>query len=419
MRPIIDVEVYRECELKSLDDLLVGVDEFKQMLNEHTHSLQSRQRSNLVNRLKMMGFDKARRLVPVSLTSRPPIIDLKLSAHSVVILSADSRVWLLDNLDAHTEPYLALVGVTADQMSQVHPHLGAPLPTPLPIVEVAAGSVSLLCRTDTGHVYVWGEGMSPIDPRNERVHTNYETQPRLVTEWLPLKAVKVAAGKAHQGVVLENGHLWIWGEYGDCQLGVHDDEHQPNQSPMKVAGESFCPFPRRVTLPTHYRIKDLALGDAHTVIVDEMGEVYSWGSSEFGQCGVGKMGVGVVITDPTHVTHSEWTSSSLKCLSLQCGAHTTFFEMISIGPGSLDLISIWACGDNSDSQLWLGNSDGPVPVPVSIDALRWCTHCAPSWSIGPNHGAVAWRQARLILSIRFNIYSTTYCTDVLAQGGGR
>ncbi|CAE7946045.1 RCBTB2, partial [Symbiodinium sp. KB8] len=86
------------------------------------------------------------------------------------------------------------------------------------------------------------------------------------------KIVAVAAGDGHTAAITDSGELWTWGGNGDSQLGVGDtkDRHAPVK--VSVNGQ---------------KIVAIAAGTYHTAAVTDSGELWTWGSRNFGQLGAG------------------------------------------------------------------------------------------------------------------------------------
>lgn len=74
----------------------------------------------------------------------------------------------------------------------------------------------------------------------------------------PLRIAAVRAGQ-HSGALTEEGHLYLWGSgpFGELRL------------PTKFAPED----------PRGARITDFQIGGTCACLIDEEGEVYSWGNN--------------------------------------------------------------------------------------------------------------------------------------------
>ena len=85
-------------------------------------------------------------------------------------------------------------------------------------------------------------------------------------------AVRVSAARYHALAVSRDGRVYTWGGGLYGQLG-HGDRY-PRFEPTLVAAL------------IRVNITDAVAGTRHTVAVCDLGEVYAWGSNEFGELGV-------------------------------------------------------------------------------------------------------------------------------------
>ena len=84
--------------------------------------------------------------------------------------------------------------------------------------------------------------------------------------------VHVSASRTHCVAVSRDGRVYTWGSGLYGQLG-HGD--------LKTR---FAP--KMVEALRHVNVTVAAAGERHTVAVDDMGEVYAWGSNEHGELGL-------------------------------------------------------------------------------------------------------------------------------------
>lgn len=78
---------------------------------------------------------------------------------------------------------------------------------------------------------------------------------------------EIACGETHTCAVSSNGDIYTWGGGQAGQLGHGDYLRQ--SLPIKVSNIKG-------------QIKQVACGKRHTVILTEGGNIYSWGSNEYG-----------------------------------------------------------------------------------------------------------------------------------------
>lgn len=133
---------------------------------------------------------------------------------------------------------------------------------------VAAGAVhSLFATADTGSVFATGHGGSG------RLGLGDQDDRRLVTKVPHLSnVVSLAAGKYHSLAVVRSIDVYAFGDNSYGQLGLGDD--MDRLIPTLVPG-----------LPES-RVKQVAAGGAHSLILLETGEVWGFGKNASGQLGL-------------------------------------------------------------------------------------------------------------------------------------
>ena len=181
------------------------------------------------------------------------------------------------------------------------------------IADVVCGWSHTMCLTDEGAVYTWGKGQ---DGQLGHGTTQDEPEPRLVSYFGAhhIKVVALAGGYFHSAALSRRFQLYTWGcgEYG--QLGHPCTAPAPAPAPAAAdaganAGASGAsggsggsggdnneeaaaarvvvePVPRLVERLAGKRIVRVACGGAHTIVVDDSGLMYAFGSGSFGQLGL-------------------------------------------------------------------------------------------------------------------------------------
>lgn len=133
-----------------------------------------------------------------------------------------------------------------------------------------------------GQLYTWGLGESGQLGLGKDGELLRATFPKRVTGYqdihgTKLSGVKVifaAAGESHAATVSSDGDLYTWGSNTFGQLG-HGDRVS-RYEPTKVQALSDA------NIKVHW----VSCGRSHTVVVSDSGEVFTWGSNEFGQLGL-------------------------------------------------------------------------------------------------------------------------------------
>ena len=145
---------------------------------------------------------------------------------------------------------------------------------------ISCGVDHCIAVTSNGQVATWGYGGSGV-----LGHGNYVsyTKPKLVIAGLQSKfIIYCESGSYHNGIITSDGQLYMWGRADAGQIGVSQELLQ-NDAVGKV-----CLQPIHLTYfsEQNIRIKQIALGEAHTLALDDSGTVYSFGWSELGQLGI-------------------------------------------------------------------------------------------------------------------------------------
>eukprot|EP01022_Parablepharisma_sp_SALTPOND_P012691 TRINITY_DN163_c1_g1_i1.p1 TRINITY_DN163_c1_g1~~TRINITY_DN163_c1_g1_i1.p1 ORF type:complete len:552 (+),score=38.79 TRINITY_DN163_c1_g1_i1:670-2325(+) len=128
--------------------------------------------------------------------------------------------------------------------------------------------------TSSGTVASWGYGGSGCLGHGN--YTSY-TSPKLIKD-LPEAIVHIESGAYHTAAITEKGDLFIWGRSDVGQLGIDTKFLQKDSmgwvglSPLEV--EPFKGETRRI-----------ALGEAHTLVLNDRGELHTAGWNEHGQRG--------------------------------------------------------------------------------------------------------------------------------------
>ncbi len=215
------------------------------------------------------------------------------------------------------------------------------------IVELAAGYNHSLAVLDDGMVWTWGyngDGQLGLGVAGGPVGTPQRVPPPAA--WSDRRVTKVAGGSAHSLALLDDGSVWAWGSGTLGQLGN--------------GTSGVFPSPVRVVTPTAWnarRIVDIGAGWGHSLALLDDGSVWSWGSNQYGQLGLGGVG-GNGFTPQRVVSPPAWTGRKVA--------------QVAAGPYHngvvLDDGTVWTWGSNLGMQLGIGVGGGvyPTPQPVTI-----------------------------------------------------
>jgi alpha-tubulin suppressor-like RCC1 family protein len=198
------------------------------------------------------------------------------------------------------------------------------------IIAVAAGNQHSVALSGDGHVLTWG-GNTYGQLGNGTFESSFIPIYVLNDDNLPFEnVIAIASGTNHVLLLTENNDLWAWGKNENGQLA--DNTPTAYNRPIHVTG-----------LPSN-RIIQIAAGDAHSMVLLDNGEIWSWGDNSFGQLGLG----GIV-------------SSMIPAQVLQENGNP-LTNIVAIAAGDFHSLAlsddgyIWAFGNNQDGQLGNGST---------------------------------------------------------------
>lgn len=141
---------------------------------------------------------------------------------------------------------------------------------------VSAAKFHSAAVTARGELFTWGFGRGGrLGHPDFDIHSGQAAviTPRKVIYGLGARRVKaVVAAKHHTVIATEAGEVFTWGSNREGQLGYTSVDTQPT--------------PRRVSL-LRSKVVALAAANKHTVVVSDLGEVFTWGCNKEGQLGYG------------------------------------------------------------------------------------------------------------------------------------
>ncbi|XP_041794818.1 probable E3 ubiquitin-protein ligase HERC4 isoform X2 [Chelmon rostratus] len=216
------------------------------------------------------------------------------------------------------------------------------LPRPLealsniPVSHVACGSQHSVALTKDGQVYTWGQdsrGQLGLGRRKLGA-----SSPQHLRSLSAIPLVQIAAGGEQSFATSVSGGVFGWGR-NDCgQLGLGDrtDRHTPTS----------------VRCLNMKKTVHISCGKDHTAILTKTGEVFTFGSGQYGQLG--------------HNSFSDELRPRLvaelwgaKVTKIACGRHHTLVMT--------DSMRVYSFGCGEQGQLGRGEESHPsVPLPVQI-----------------------------------------------------
>ncbi|KAJ8906880.1 hypothetical protein NDN08_003364 [Rhodosorus marinus] len=228
------------------------------------------------------------------------------------------------------------------------------------VVQVACGRYHTIALTASGDVYTWGGGKNGrLGHGDEKIRT---LPAKVVALTSPVKFI--ACGYHSSIAITEQGvYSWGWGAHG--QLGHGDSNDRLSPQKMKSINDN---------------IVFVTCGDRHGFALTAEGEVYGWGSNEFGQLGFGDRGE--IILKPVKLENL----SGLIIKEISSG------DRHSAALTNTGVVYTWGCG--SDGQCGHGSyhhSPRPkallsIPEPV-VHVV--CGHNF-SMALTVDHNVYAW-----------------------------
>jgi alpha-tubulin suppressor-like RCC1 family protein len=213
--------------------------------------------------------------------------------------------------------------------------------------EISAGFAHNLALKNDGTVWAWGwNAFGQIGNGNT---TTPVTNPIQVPGLTGMTAV--SAGFWNSMALRNDGTVWVWGANGSGQVGNGSAGATPVSSPFQVPGLGV--------------MKAVAVGNLHSLAVQNDGTVWAWGDNTQGQIGNG--GTASPVLAPVQIPGL----SGITALS----AGPSFSEALK-NDGT-----VWAWGQNASGQLGDGTTTALRTNPVQTLGLSGVT----SFSAGKAH----------------------------------
>ena len=158
------------------------------------------------------------------------------------------------------------------------------------VTAIAAGYLHNLALLQNGHVYAWGDGVDgelgdgTSSGPNICDNTPCSTKPVAVTGLS--SAMAIAAGANHSLALLKDGTVMAWGDNGGGELGDGTTTGPDTCS----EGNPCSTTPTTVTTVTGSPLRNvtaIAAGAGFSLALLSNGQVYAWGYNAEGQLGQG------------------------------------------------------------------------------------------------------------------------------------
>ena len=221
-------------------------------------------------------------------------------------------------------------------------------------VELAAGNAHTCALTSGGAVYCWGRndsGQLGIGSTGEKYGTPQQVQ------GLPV-AVELAAGRYHTCARTSAG-VYCWGLNTNGQLGIGSTSGAFTPQQVKgVGGNGFLSG-----------VVELAAGWQHTCArtsTDAGGEVYCWGSNDYGRLGRGSTGGSS--STPQKVKNPDGTGTGFLSgvVELAAGYQHTCARTSTEAGGE-----VYCWGSNAYGKLGIGSTNVEYGTPQKVKGPGW------------------------------------------------
>lgn len=257
------------------------------------------------------------------------------------------------------------------------------------IVQIACGEDHIIYLNNQGEVYSWGANSLGQLGLGDYV---YRQQPEKITGLSGTKIKQIACGSNHTALLTDRGEVYMCGYDSQGELGL--GKSGPVTIPLMISnfngikqvgcgyrhtvfltdtgkvyttgrgmtgqlgldGEAY-----QVSIPTLVtgmkKIKYLACGTNHTLLVAKSGELYGFGSSYYGQIGTGQLKKNIYQPTKIELPTDPWGMVP-QVSQVACGS---FHSLIRTNTGD-----IYTMGRNNVGQLGLKDKE-PQTSPLRIN----------------------------------------------------
>ena len=232
----------------------------------------------------------------------------------------------------------------------------------------AGNSMSMAIRQD-GRLFAWGSGQSGRLGLGSQTSVFSPTQVG-TSSWTTLGSLVNGAG------ILSNGIAYVWGQNASGQLGNNGTGAQ--FSPNLLGNTPLNSSSPTVLGSTSWRW--LAMADSHSAAISSDYKLFTWGTNDKGQLGLGDA---QSRSQPTQVGTSSW-------IAVDCGSYGDSKFMLALRADG----TLWSWGRGYQGQLGLNESEGGTakssPVPVGSSSWTAVAAGKQSYAIRQDGGLFAW-----------------------------
>ncbi|KAI6648042.1 hypothetical protein LOD99_8244 [Oopsacas minuta] len=206
----------------------------------------------------------------------PTVIDSLSSKQIIAIACGEAHSLMLDSVNrVHVfgDNRYGQLGIGTKDPYQTIPFI---LPLPVSIVQACGGSMHSVLLSADGVVYAMGSnyygqlGVEGLEESSEPVRVEILTEYRVLA---------IASGTHTCVACGRNTQLWLWGKnIGNQEIDSEVEQIEQSKSALITLD---------IDLKVGDQLKEVAVGISHCLLLTKNGFILSWGSNEYGQCGVG------------------------------------------------------------------------------------------------------------------------------------
>ncbi|KAH3862509.1 probable E3 ubiquitin-protein ligase HERC4 [Dreissena polymorpha] len=203
----------------------------------------------------------------------------------------------------------------------------------LSVAQISCGEKHTLFVLQNGSLYSCGN-----NDYGQLGHSSRTSRPEKVDCLSSKSVIQAAVGAAHSLCLTSKGEVFSWGDNSSGQLGRGDVDSELGRTPMMIK------------IP--HTVVQIAAGRNHNLLLTDDGRLFSWGSNDCGQLGVG---CGSRQAQPMLIS----SLSGVPVSQLACGGSHSF-ALTRSG-------TMFGWGRNSFGQLGMSdNQDRPHPATCKI-----------------------------------------------------
>lgn len=220
-----------------------------------------------------------------------------------------------------------------------------------PIISMDAGRYHNIALDTAGQVWTWGGNYNGELGDGTEIHRSAPTKiDASAFDAAEIKAV--GAGRKFSIALDETGQLWTWGDGGYGQLGNGTSGFYAKSTvPVKVEYNGQQPG----------SVLQFSAGDRHILMLDDNGDVWSWGSNSSGQ--LGRVPIGDDMFSNRYPERMDLAFLGQEEFSWVLADNAKEFSVGLDTAGRL-----WAWGENDDGQLGIGDRETQYSVfPLKVD----------------------------------------------------